>query len=75
MEGKIDFTPLRNLVNDYKERGISMRQLSRRCDISVSYLSRIANGHKKGMSSKTVVKICNGLNCDIEDILILRKDD
>ena len=52
---------------------INKKTLSQMANISASTLTKLAKGESVNM--EIIVKICNALNCDVQDIVELVPDD
>ena len=65
----------RLILKDYlKERGIKYQYLVERIHISQAQFSHLINNKTAGIQFDTLQEICDTLNCDISDILVLDKD-
>lgn len=62
-----------NIKNIRKNNKLIQEELAQKLDISRQYLSGIETG-KKGLSIKSIVDICNALNCTPNDIFNQRID-
>ena len=58
-----DINSLINDLNDFfKETGMSKREFCRRCNVSASVLTRILNGERSSITTRTFVRFSNGLH-------------
>lgn len=57
-----------------QEKGISHRELARMTDIRHPSISEMCNNETKRLPLDNLAKICEVLECDITDILELKKD-
>ena len=63
------------ILGDYlKEHGISQKELSERSGVTEASLSRLVTGQRSGKII-TLVKIMTALDCDFDDIVMIRKGD
>ena len=53
------------------ERGMTLAELSRRVDITYANLSVLKNGRAKAIRFTTLVAICEALDCEIGELLVL----
>lgn len=63
-----------NLKAILDERNISIRQLSADTDIAFETLRRLYNDQTKQYQRDTIGKLCEVLNIEIQDLLILVKE-
>ena len=57
-----------------EERGISARELSRMTGIRHPSISAMCNNTIKHMPLKALASICDKLDCEIQDVLVLQKE-
>ncbi len=62
-----------NLQTILLNRDISLYALSKKSNIAYSLLHKLANNNTKSITFTNLEIICNTLDCDIQDILILDK--
>lgn len=67
---KISYDKLWKLLIDKK---INKTQLIKKADISTNSMAKL--GKNETVQVETLVKICNVLNCDIEDIVEFIKEE
>ena len=53
-----------------KERGISKTQLSYRTELSHTQINKFYNREASRIDFQTIAKLCNVLECNIEDLII-----
>ncbi len=58
-----------------EDKGIGLRELARRADISHSYLSQIENGNKKEPKSYILRALAHELNLDFNELLKITGQD
>jgi DNA-binding Xre family transcriptional regulator len=51
----------------------TISELQKRTGISRVTLSKILNGKAESISLNTVVRICHGINCDVSDLVKVKK--
>ena len=66
---EISYDKLWKLMIDKK---INKTQLSEKAGITTNAMAKL--GRNESVQVETLVKICNVLNCDIEDIVEIEKD-
>lgn len=66
---QINYDKLWKLMIDKK---INKTQLSEKAGITTNAMAKL--GRNESVQVETLVKICNVLNCDIEDIVEIEKD-
>lgn len=54
-----------------RSAGISQRELAKQIDVDFSYISKIENGRLPPPAADTIVKICQVLGIESEDLLAL----
>ena len=54
-----------------RSAGISQRELAKQIDVDFSYISKIENGRLPPPAADTIVKICQVLGVEPEDLLAL----
>ena len=67
---EISYDKLWKLMIDKK---INKTQLSEKAGITTNAMAKL--GRNESVQVETLVKICNVLNCDIEDIVEIEKDE
>lgn len=55
------------------DKKINKTQLSEKAGITTNAMAKL--GRNESVQVETLVKICNVLNCDIEDIVEIEKDE
>ncbi len=53
------------------ERGMTLSRLSRIVDMSYANLSILKNNHARAIRFSTLVAICEALDCEVGDLLVL----
>lgn len=54
-----------------EERGMTLTELSKQVDITFANLSVLKNDRGKAIRFSTLVAICEALDCEIGDLLVL----
>lgn len=60
-----------------ERRGLSLQALAKKCDVDFTTLTpfkRNANGRERWPSSETLIKILNGVGCDLQEFAALLHD-
>ena len=57
-----------------EDRGISQNQLAKDTGISVETIRNFKNNKTSRISFDVLEKVCNYLNCGVEDVMCLEKD-
>lgn len=57
-----------------KKKGISIRELSKKTNISRSYLSELENNKKINPTLQSLLKIASALNVNVKDLFYTRLD-
>ena len=57
-----------------KKKGISIRELSKKTNISRSYLSELENNKKINPTLQSLLKIASALNVNVKDLFYTRFD-
>jgi putative transcriptional regulator len=52
----------------------TVKELSERSGISLTILYDLSNGYKRSVRLDTLVKICKVLNCEISDLIVIKKE-
>lgn len=55
------------------ERGMTLTELADRVGVTIVNLSILKNGRAKAVRFSTLTAICDVLECDVGDVLFLRK--
>ena len=58
-----------------EDRGISQNQMSKDTGISVETIRNFKNNKTSRISFDVLEKVCNYLNCGIEDVMCLEKSE
>jgi len=58
-----------------EERGRTIYWLAKQVDIDFTALYRMRNGQAKGIKFDLLGRMCQALECDISDLLILSDDE
>lgn len=53
----------------------TVKELSKKSGISLTILYDLSNGYKRSVRLDTLVKICKVLNCEISDLVVLKRGD
>lgn len=56
------------------ERGMTLTALSERVGVSLVNLSVLKNDRARAIRFSTLTALCEALNCDVGDLLVLRPD-
>ena len=54
------------------DREMNKQDLKRECNISAAYVAQLGKGDN--ITTDVLVRICEGLNCKLEDIMELEED-
>ena len=52
-------------------RNMTLTELSKRVDVSIVNLSVLKNDRAKAIRFSTLTAICNALNCEVGDLLVI----
>lgn len=55
------------------DRGIKKKELCEMAEISATSVAKL--GHGKNVNTEVLLKICDALNCDVDDIMEFLRDD
>lgn len=61
------------LADLLEQRNTSQRELSRKTEIRLASINEMCNNSTKQLPLDNLAKICEALNCDIPDVLVLKK--
>lgn len=56
-----------------RDRGMTLTELSDRVGVTIANLSILKNNRAKAIRFSTLTAICEALNCDIADVLRIRR--
>lgn len=63
-----------NLRNLIRQKNLSQTEVARRCKLKRGCVASICAGRVNGIRLDTLNKLCNGLNCRVEEILVYVAD-
>ncbi|WP_445506821.1 helix-turn-helix domain-containing protein [Niallia sp. 03190] len=52
-----------------------VKDVATKADVHVNVLYKLLNGHKKSLSLETIAKLCVALDCEIGDLIVIKKED
>jgi putative transcriptional regulator len=62
------------LLEVMAKRGIrTIEEVHKRSGLSRKAVSKIINKETKRISTDTIAKLCKGLNCDVEELIVIKK--
>jgi putative transcriptional regulator len=53
----------------------TVKELSKRTGLSLTILYDLSNGYKRAIRLDTLVKICKALDCEISDLVVIKKNE
>lgn len=51
----------------------TIEEVHKRSGLSRKAVSKIINKETKSISTETIGKLCKGLNCDVEELIVIKK--
>ncbi|MED4399819.1 helix-turn-helix transcriptional regulator [Metabacillus fastidiosus] len=63
-----------NLLSLMAQKNITPKQVSEKTGLSIYTINAIMNGQKTQLKFQTIASLCEHLECDIGDLLVLEKE-
>lgn len=52
-----------------------VKEVATKADVHVNVLYSLLNGHKKSLSLDTIAKLCVALNCDVGELIVMKREE
>ena len=63
-----------NLISLMAEKNLTPKQLSEKSGLSIQTINQLMNNQKSQLSFPTIAALCTSLECDIGQLLVLKKE-
>lgn len=50
-------------------------ELAKESGVNVNVLYGLLNGHKRSLRTDTLIKLCDALDCEVHELLVLKRGD